>query len=121
MRLAFARRTAAAALFLRVQSPYPHHLYLLAPFVALFVAAPLLLLFARSRAAGLAALAALAALTLTPLGALAPQGLSPPPPCRTRRASDLAELARLKDWVDARATPITRSAASAPATRSAAS
>ena len=57
-RLALISAPVAAALFLRVQSPYPHHLYLLAPFVALFVAAPLLRLYGRSRALGLAALAA---------------------------------------------------------------
>jgi hypothetical protein len=104
-RLAFISGPLAAALFLRVQSPYPHHLYLIAPFVALFVAAPLLLLFVRSRAAGLAALAALAALTMTPLGALAPKGLFPAAAQPHAPRSDLAELARLKDWVDARATP----------------
>jgi hypothetical protein len=105
VRLAFVTGPLAAALFLRVQSPYPHHLYLIAPFVTLFVAAPLLRLYGRSRPAGLAALAALTALTLTPAGALAPKGLFPtagrPHPPR----ADMAELRRLKDWVDARATP----------------
>jgi hypothetical protein len=105
VRLAFLSGPLAAALFLRVQSPYPHHLYLIAPFVALFVAAPLLLLFAKSRAAGVACLAALAALTMTPLGALAPKGLFPAAALPHPPRSDLAELARLKTWVDARATP----------------
>jgi hypothetical protein len=104
-RLTFFTAPLSALLFLRVQSPYPHHLYLLAPAIAVFIAAPLLLLFAKSRPAGLTALAALGALTLTPAGALAPRGLFPtagqPHPPRT----DLAELRRLKDWVDARARP----------------
>jgi hypothetical protein len=105
VRLAFLSGPLAAALFLRVQSPYPHHLYLIAPFVALFIAAPLLLLFAKSRAGGLAALAALAALTMTPAGSLAPHGLFPAAARPHAPRSDLAELARLKEWVDARATP----------------
>jgi len=104
-RLAFVSGPIAALLFLRVQSPYPHHLYLIAPFVMLGVAAPLTVLFARSRAAGAAALAALAALTMTPLGQRAPQGLFPAAALPPAPRADLAELARLKDWVDARATP----------------
>jgi hypothetical protein len=69
------------------------------------IAAPLTLLFARSRAAGLAALAALAALTATPLGQWAPQGWFPAAALARAPRPDLAELARLKAWVDARATP----------------
>ncbi len=49
-RLALFSGPLAAALFLRVQSPYPHHLYLIAPFVALFLAAPLLPPVCKSRA-----------------------------------------------------------------------
>ena len=104
-RMAFVSGPVAAALFLRVQSPYPHHLYLLAPWLTLFISAPLLLLFSKSRPAGLAGLAALGLLTMTPAGALAPKGWFPtagrPHPPR----ADMAELARMKDWVDARATP----------------
>jgi len=104
-RLAFVAAPLSAMLFLRVQSPYPHHLYLLAPAICVFIAAPLLLLFAKSRAAGAAALAALAALTLTPVGALAPKGVFPTAGRPHAPRTDLAELARMKDWVDARATP----------------
>jgi hypothetical protein len=104
-RLALVSGPLAALLFLRVQSPYPHHLYLLAPFVTLFVAAPLLMLFSRSRPAGLAALAALAALTLTPAGAMLPKGWFPAAGRPHAPRADMAELHRLKDWVDARATP----------------
>ena len=104
-RLAFVSGPLAAALFLRVQSPYPHHLYLLTPFVALFLAAPLLLLFSKSRPAGLTTLAGLAVLTLTPAGALLPKGLFPDGAQPHAPRADLAELKRMKDWVDARATP----------------
>ncbi len=104
-RLAFVTGPLAALLFLRVQSPYPHHLYLIAPFLMLFIAAPLLRLHARSRGAGLAALAALAALTLTPAGAWLPKGLFPTAARPHAPRADLAELARMKAWVDARATP----------------
>ncbi len=104
-RMAFVTGPLAAALFLRVQSPYPHHLYLLAPFVALFIAAPLLALFAKSRATGVAALLGLAALTLTPAGALVPKGLFPAAARPHAPRADLAELRRMKDWVDSRATP----------------
>jgi len=104
-RLAFVSGPVAALLFLRVQSPYPHHLYLIAPFVMLGIAAPLTYLFNRSRLGGLGALAALAALTMTPLGQQAPQGWFPAAALPPAPRADLAELARLKDFVDARATP----------------
>jgi hypothetical protein len=42
---------------------------------------------------------------MTPLGALAPRGLFPAAALPHAPRSDLAELARMKDWVDARATP----------------
>jgi hypothetical protein len=71
----------------------------------LFIAAPLLMLYARSRWAGLAALAALGLLTLTPAGALAPHGWFPSAARPHPPRADMAELARLKDWGDARATP----------------
>jgi hypothetical protein len=104
-RLAFIASPLSALLFLRVQSPYPHHLYLLAPAISVFIAAPLLMLFAKSRLAGVAALAALGALTLTPVGAWAPKGVFPTAGRARAPRTDLAELARMKDWVDARATP----------------
>ena len=77
----------------------------IAPFVALFIAAPLLRLFSRSRPAGLAALAVLAALTMTPAGALLPRGVFPAAARPHAPRADMAELRRMKDWVDARATP----------------
>ena len=106
LRLTIVAAVVAAFLFLRVQTPYVHHLYLIAPAVTALIGAPLALLFARSSLAGLAALAALAVATLTPeVSAFAPHGLAPvagqPHPPR----ADLAELRRLKAWVDARATP----------------
>jgi hypothetical protein len=104
-RMTLAAAVVSALLFLRVQSPYPHHFYLLAPALAVFVAAPLIELFARSRLAGAAALAALAAATLTPAGALAPRGVFPVAGWPRAPRADLAELARLKNWVDARARP----------------
>lgn len=104
-RMAFVSGPVAAALFLRVQSPYPHHLYLLAPWLTLFIAAPLLWLFSKSRPAGLAGLAALGLMTLTPAGALAPKGWFPIAGRPHLPRTDMAELARLKGWVDARATP----------------
>ena len=104
-RLAFISGPLAALLFARVQSPYPHHLYLIAPFVMLGIAAPLTVLFNHSRLAGVAGLAALAMLTTTPLGQLALQGEFPVAALPPAPRADLAELARLKDWVDARATP----------------
>jgi hypothetical protein len=96
----------AVLMFLRVQSPAIHHAYLLAPGFAAAIAATLLVLHQRSRAAAFVAVGALAAVTMTPaVSAWAPAGLAPiagrPPAPR----SDLAELARLKAWVDANAAP----------------
>jgi hypothetical protein len=93
-------------LFLRIQSPAIHHAYLLTPAFAASIGAVILLLFERWKFGALAALAGLAAFTLTPaISAWAPPGLAPtagrPPAPRT----DLAELARLKSWVDAHAAP----------------
>ncbi len=104
-RMTLGASAIAALLFSRVQSPYPHHLYLIAPVVTVFIAAPLTMLFARSRAAGAVGLALLAAATLTPAGALAPHGIFPTAGLPHTPRSDLDELARMKAWVDARATP----------------
>ena len=108
LRLTIGAAAVAAAAFLQVQTPYVHHLYLVAPALTALVGAPLLLIAARRRVAALATAAALAAVTLTPLGAWAPPGFAPiagrPHPPR----ADLAELARLKAWVEARARPDNR-------------
>ena len=106
---------------MRIQTPYIHHLDLIAPAIIVPIAASLMLAFARAPRAALLGVAALGAITLSPLAAaLNPLGLAPvaglPRPPRV----DLDELERLKDWVDERARPDARSAASAPATRSAA-
>ena len=106
LRLTFGSAAVAAVLFLRIQTPYIHHLYLVAPAIAAPIAASLMLAFASRPRVALAALAVLGAVTLSPLAAmLNPSGLTPiaglPGPQRT----DLDELARLRDWVDARARP----------------
>jgi len=104
-RLTLGAAAIAAALFLRVQTPAAHHAYLVAPALTAFVAAPILLLLAQARRAGVVALAALALATFTPLGALAPKGAFPIGGRPHAPREDLAELARLKAWVDARARP----------------
>jgi hypothetical protein len=104
-RLTLGAAAIAAALFLSVQTPAAHHAYLIAPAVTAFVAAPILLLFARVRRAGVLALGALALATFTPLGALAPKGAFPIGGRPHAPREDLSELARLKAWVDARARP----------------
>jgi hypothetical protein len=106
LRLTCGSTLIAAVLFLRVQSPAIHHAYLLTPAFAATIGAVILVLFERSRIAALVAVAALAVFTLTPaVSSWAPRGLAPiagrPPAPR----ADLAELARLKAWIDARATP----------------
>ncbi len=106
LRLTGGAAIVAAILFLRVQTPYVHHLYLVAPAATALIGAPILLLFARARLAGLAALVALAALTLTPVvGAIAPKRFAPIGGLPHAPRADLAELERLKAWVDARARP----------------
>jgi len=106
LRLTCGAAGVAAILFLRVETPYAHHLYLVAPAATALIAAPILLLYSRARRAGLAALAALAAMTLTPVvGAIAPKGFAPIGGLPHAPREDLAELARLKAWVDARARP----------------
>ena len=108
LRLTIGAAAVAAAAFLRIQTPYVHHLYLVAPALTALIAAPLLALFARRRLAAVAALAGLAAFTLTPLAARGPLGLAPTAGLPHPPRPDLAELARLKVWVDARARPDNR-------------
>ena len=104
LRLTLGAAIVAAALFLRVQTPYVHHLYLVAPAASALIGAPILLLFARARLAGLAALGVLAATTLTPVvGWIAPKGFAPIGGLPHAPRADLAELTRMKRWVDARA------------------
>jgi hypothetical protein len=106
LRLTLGCAAIAAALFLRIQTPYIHHLYLIAPAIAAPVAASRTLAFARRPRAALAALAALGAITLSPLAAaLNPLGLAPVAGLPRPPRADLRELGRLKDWVDAHARP----------------
>jgi hypothetical protein len=104
LRLTMGSAAIAAALFLRVQTPYIHHLYLIAPAIAAPIAGSLMLAFASRPRAALAALAALGAITLSPLAAaLNPSGLAPIAGLPRAPRADLDELERLEDWVDARA------------------
>jgi hypothetical protein len=106
LRLTCGSTLIAALLFLRVQSPAIHHAYLLTPAFAASIGAVILVLFERSKISALIAVLGLAAFTLTPaVSSWAPRGLAPtvgqPPAPR----ADLAELARLKAWIDANARP----------------
>ena len=106
LRLTLGSAAIAAALFLRVQTPYIHHLYLVAPALAAPIAGALMLAFASRPGAALGALAALGAVTLSPLAAaLNPSGLAPIAALPRAPRDDLGELERLKDWVDRRARP----------------
>ena len=109
LRLTLGSAAIAAALFLRIQTPYIHHLYLIAPAIAAPVAASLMLAFASRPRAALAALAALGAITLSPLAAaLNPLALAPIAGLPRAPRADLDELERLKGWVDQRARPDAR-------------
>jgi hypothetical protein len=106
LRLTCGSTLIAAVLFLRVQSPAIHHAYLLTPAFTASIGAVILLLFERSRIAALVAVAGLAAFTLTPaVSSWAPRGLAPTAGQPPAPRADLAELARLKAWVDANARP----------------
>ncbi len=106
LRLTCGSTLIAALLFLRVQSPAIHHAYLLTPAFAATIGAVILVLFERSRIAALVAVAGLAAFTLTPaVSSWAPRGIAPTAGQPPAPRADLAELARLKAWIDARATP----------------
>lgn len=106
LRLTLGSAAIAAALFLRIQTPYIHHLYLVAPAIAAPIAGSLMLAFASRPRAALGALAALGAITLSPLAAaLNPSGLAPTAALPRASREDLGELERLKDWVDQRARP----------------
>jgi hypothetical protein len=106
LRLTLGSAGVAAALFLRIQTPYIHHLDLIAPAIAAPIAASLMLAFARAPRAALLGLAGLGVLTLSPLAAaLNPLALTPIAGLPRAPRADLAELDRLKDWVDERARP----------------
>ena len=106
LRLTLGAAAIAGALFLRIQTPYIHHLDLIAPAIVVPIAASLMLLFARRRALALLGIAALGAITLSPLAAaLNPLGLAPIAGLPRAPRADLDELRRLKDWVDQRARP----------------
>jgi hypothetical protein len=109
MRLTLGAAAIAAALFLRVQTPYVHHLDLIAPAIVAPIAASLMLAFARSPRAALLGAAALGLVTLSPLAAaLNSFGLAPIAGLPRAPRADLDELMRLKDWVDQRARPDAR-------------
>jgi hypothetical protein len=106
LRLTLGGAGVAAALFLRIQTPYLHHLDLIAPAIAAPIAGSLMLVLARAPRAALFSLAGLAALTLSPLAAaLNPLGLTPIAALPRAPRTDLDELKRLKNWVDQRARP----------------
>jgi hypothetical protein len=103
LRLTLGAAVIAGALFLRIQTPYIHHLYLVAPALVAPIAASLMVLFTRARRLALLGLAALSAMTLSPLAvALNSSGLAPIAGLPRAPRADLDELMRLKDWVDAR-------------------
>ena len=106
LRLTLGGAAIAAALFLRIQTPYIHHLDLIAPAIVVPIAASLMLIFATAPRAALLGLAALGAITLSPLArTLNPLGLAPIAGLPRAPRADLDELKRLKDWVDQRARP----------------
>jgi hypothetical protein len=106
LRLTLGASAIATALFLRIQTPYIHHLDLIAPAIVAPVAASLMVLFASAPRFALLGLTALAAITLTPLAVvLNPSGLAPIAGLPRGPRPDLDELKRLKDWVDERARP----------------
>jgi hypothetical protein len=106
LRLTLGGAAIAAALFLRVQTPYIHHLDLIAPAIAAPIGAAMMLTFARAPRAALLGVAALGAITLSPFAAaLSSSGLAPIAGLARPPRADLDELGRLKDWVDERARP----------------
>jgi hypothetical protein len=106
LRLTCGSTLVAALLFLRIQSPAIHHVYLLTPAFAGSIGAAILVLFERRRTLALIVLAGIAAFTLTPaVSAWAPTGLAPTAGRPPAPRSDLAELARLKRWVEVNAAP----------------
>ena len=106
LRLTLSASAIAAVLFLRIQTPYIHHLDLIAPAIVAPIAASLMVLFASAPRIALVGLTALAAITLSPLAvALNLLGFAPIAGLPRAPRPDLDELTRLKDWVDERARP----------------
>jgi hypothetical protein len=106
LRLTLGGGAIAAALFPRIQTPYIHHLDLIAPAIVVPIAASLTLIFSTAPRAALLGLGALGAITLSPLArTLNPLGLAPIAGLPRAPRADLEELKRLKDWVDQRARP----------------
>jgi hypothetical protein len=106
LRLTLGAAVVAGALFLRIATPYIHHLDLIAPAIVVPITASLILVFARAPRMALLGVAALGAITLSPLAAaLNRMGLAPIAGLPRAPRADLDDLKRLKDWVDARARP----------------
>jgi hypothetical protein len=106
LRLTLGAAAVAGVLFLRIQTPYIHHLDLIAPAIVVPIAASLMLIFARAPRLALLGVGALGAITLSPLAAaLHSPGLAPIAGLPRAPRADLDELERLKDWVDERAQP----------------
>ena len=107
LRLTCGSILIAASLFLRVQSPAIHHAYLLTPaFTASIGAGDAFAVRALEGRRPDCRQRALAAFTLTPfVSSWAPPGLAPTAGQPPAPRADLAELARLKAWIDANARP----------------
>ena len=106
LRLTLGAAAVAGVMFLRIQTPYIHHLDLIAPAIVVPIAASLMILFKQTPRIALLGVAALGAITLSPLAAaLNPLGLAPIAGLPRAPRADLDELKRLKDWVDERARP----------------
>jgi hypothetical protein len=109
LRFTLGAAAIAAMLFLRIQTPYIHHLDLIAPAIVVPIAASLMLLFAWAPRAAVVGVAVLGAITLSPLAAaFNPLGLAPIAGLPRAPRADLNELGRLKGWVDQRARPDSR-------------
>jgi hypothetical protein len=109
LRLTLASCAIAFAAMIYVQSPGPHHLYLLVPALTAPIGAAALVVFERRQRAAWAALIALGALALTPVASAVPRlAASPRPSFPPAPRADLAELARLRGWIDAHASPASR-------------
>jgi hypothetical protein len=106
LRLTLGATVVAGALFLRIATPYIHHLDLIAPAIVVPITASLILVFAKAPRMALLGVAALGAITLSPLvAALNRIGLAPIAGLPRAPRADLDDLKRLKDWVDERAQP----------------